>query len=118
MTPAFSPGPCSTYGAAVGKVLRTCRECLYEQCSLHNALTIPSSVKVGARPSMPTNRSYSSFVKPCSATSAGVIVGSPGRGGTSDMSGGHSAQDRFEQAHPVTRAEQRTAGSLGMRHQA
>ena len=56
MTPAFSPGPCSTYGAFVGSVLRSGRECLYEQCSLQSALTIPSSVNVGARPSMSTSR--------------------------------------------------------------
>src|SRR5213075_1244793 len=28
ITPAFSPGPCSTYGAVVGKVFKTGRECL------------------------------------------------------------------------------------------
>ena len=28
MTPAFSPGPCSTHGACVGSVLSTGRECL------------------------------------------------------------------------------------------
>ena len=31
---------------------RSGRECLYEQCSLHSALTIPSSVNVGSRPSI------------------------------------------------------------------
>src|SRR3954465_16002900 len=61
MTPAFSPGPWRTYGALVGSVLSVGRECLYEQCSLHNALTIPSSVNVGARPSIATSRSYSDF---------------------------------------------------------
>ena len=71
MTPAFSPGPCSTYGAFVGSVCSRGRECLYEQCSLHSALTMPSSVNVGVRPSMATRRSYSSGVSPCSATSAG-----------------------------------------------
>ena len=65
------------------RVLRMGRECLYEQCSLHSALTIPSSVKVGVRPSIATSRSYSSAVRPCSATSSGVIGGSPGRGITS-----------------------------------
>src|ERR1035437_7084758 len=80
MTPAFSPGPCRTQGAVVGSVLSSLRECLYEQCSLQSALTIPSSVKVGVRPSIFTSRSYSSCVSPCSATSAAVIAGSPGRG--------------------------------------
>src|SRR6476646_9892707 len=41
---------------------------------------MPNSVKVGDRPSIRSMRSYSSVVSPCSATSAGVIVGSPGRG--------------------------------------
>ncbi len=85
MTPAFSPGPCSTHGAFVGSVLSTGRECLYEQCSLQSALTIPSSVNVGSRPSMATSRWYSSGVSPCSATRAGVIAGSPGRGRTVAM---------------------------------
>src|SRR4030081_2259564 len=79
MTPAFSPGPRSTYGAVVGSVFSSGRECLYEQCSLQSALTIPSSVKVGVRPSIATSRSYSPVVRPCSATSAGVMTGSPGR---------------------------------------
>ncbi len=82
ITPAFSPGPCNTNGAVVGSVLSSGRECLYEQCSLHNALTMPSSVKVGSRPSMSTSRRYSSGVSPCSAMSAGVMAGSPGRGST------------------------------------
>ena len=81
MTPAFSPGPWSTYGALVGSVRSSGRECLYEQCSLHSALTIPSSVNVGSRPSMSTRRSYSSVVSPCSATSAGVICGIAWAGG-------------------------------------
>src|SRR5206468_11154391 len=41
---------------------------------------MPNSVKVGARPSICSIRWYSSVVSPCSATSAGVTVGSPGRG--------------------------------------
>jgi hypothetical protein len=41
---------------------------------------MPNSVKVGARPSICSMRWYSSVVSPCSAISAGVIVGSPGRG--------------------------------------
>ena len=85
ITPAFSPGPCSTYGASVGSVLSTGRECLYEQCSLHNALTMPSSVNVGSRPSSPSSLSYSNGVRPCSATNAGVMAGSPGRGCTAEI---------------------------------
>src|ERR1700704_1730876 len=79
ITPAFSPGPWSTYGAVVGSVFSSGRECLYEQCSLQSALTMPSSVKVGVRPSIATSRSYSPVVRPCSATSTGVMTGSPGR---------------------------------------
>src|SRR5271156_6567318 len=82
MTPAFSPGPCSTYGALVGRVWSRGLGCLYEQCSLHSALTMPNSVNVGARPRRATIRSYSSDVGPCSATRAGVMLGSPGRGAT------------------------------------
>src|SRR6185503_12759032 len=80
-------GPCNTYGALVGSVRSSGRECLYEQCSLHSALTIPSSVNVGTRPSIATRRSYSSGVSPCSATSAGVMTGSPGRDSTREVSG-------------------------------
>src|SRR5947209_4497936 len=41
---------------------------------------MPNSAKVGARPSISSTLWYSSIVSPCSATSAGVMVGSPGRG--------------------------------------
>src|SRR2546423_10442962 len=41
---------------------------------------MPNSVKVGDRPSIRSTRWYSSVVSPCSAMSAGVIAGSPGRG--------------------------------------
>src|SRR4030081_2354857 len=116
MTPAFSPGPRSTYGAVVGSVFSSGRECLYEQCSLHSALTMPSSVKVGVRPSIATRRSYSSGVIPCSATSAGVITGSPGRGVTAGTSGRHASENRFEEAHAVTRSHQRAAGAFRVRH--
>src|ERR1700730_10558877 len=118
MTPAFSPGPCSTNGAFVGSVLSTGRECLYEQCSLHSALTMPSSVKVGVRPSMATSRSYSSGVIPCSATSAGVITGSPGRGVTTDTSGRHARENRLEQPHSIIGADEWAAGALRVRHHA
>ena len=44
MMPAFSPGPCTTSLPRVGSFLRCRRELLYEQCSLHITLKIPSSV--------------------------------------------------------------------------
>ena len=76
MTPAFSPGPWITQGALVGSVRRWIFEDLYEQCSFHIAEKMPSSVKLGARPISLRMRSYSSGLRPCSATSSGVIGGS------------------------------------------
>src|SRR5437868_12238438 len=76
MTPAFSPGPCSTHGALVGSPFRWIREDLYEQCSFHMAEKMPSSVKVGSRPISFRMRSYSSGLRPWEATSSGVIFGS------------------------------------------
>ena len=61
----------------VGSVLSSGRECLYEQCSLHSALTMPSSVNVGSRPSMSTRR-RTRRRQSVFAISAGVISGSPG----------------------------------------
>src|SRR6516165_10571173 len=75
MTPAFSPGPWITQGALVGSVRRWILEDLYEQCSFHIAEKMPSSVKVGVRPISLRSRSYSSGLRPCAATSAGVILG-------------------------------------------
>src|ERR1700754_2440672 len=75
ITPAFSPGPCSTQGALVGRPRRWMREDLYEQCSFHIAEKIPSSVKVGTRPISFRIRSYSSGFRPWAATSSGVICG-------------------------------------------
>src|SRR5712675_2557896 len=75
MTPAFSPGPWITQGALVGSVRRWIFEDLYEQCSFHIAEKMPSSVKVGVRPISLRMRSYSSGLRPCAATSAGVILG-------------------------------------------
>jgi hypothetical protein len=80
--PRVLPGPLQHVGALGGRVRSTGLECLYEQCSFQSALTTPSSVKVASRPSIATSRSYSSGVSPCSATSAGVTAGSPGRGRT------------------------------------
>src|SRR5215470_14209606 len=76
MTPAFSPGPWITQDALVGSVRRWIFEDLYEQCSFHIAEKMPSSVKVGVRPISLRSRSYSSGLRPCAATSAGVTLGS------------------------------------------
>src|SRR5882672_9016615 len=78
MTPAFSPGPWITHGALVGNPRRCSLEDLYEQCSFHIAEKIPSSVKLGTRPISLRMRSYSSGLRPCDATSSGVIWGSLG----------------------------------------
>ena len=75
MTPAFSPGPWITQGAAVGRPFRCSRDDLYEQCSFHIAEKIPSSVKLGTRPISLRMRSYSSGFSPWLATSSGVIWG-------------------------------------------
>src|SRR3954451_23007563 len=75
ITPAFSPGPWITQGALVGRPRRWMREDLYEQCSFHIAEKIPSSVKLGTRPISFRIRSYSSGLRPCDATSSGVILG-------------------------------------------
>src|SRR5580692_9667274 len=76
MMPAFSPGPCSTSLLRVGRRFRCTREDLYEQCSLHITLKMPSSVMVGSRPpSSCFTFPYSSGVSPCSRTSSGVMAG-------------------------------------------
>src|SRR5205807_1229169 len=74
MMPAFSPGPCTTRLLRVGSRLRCTREDLYEQCSLHITLKMPSSVQEGSRPSACLIFSYSSGVIPCSSIMAGVIA--------------------------------------------
>src|SRR5512143_962670 len=76
MTPAFSPGPCITQAAFVGKRFRCGLDDLYEQCSLHMTENMPSSVYVGVRPSILSILSYSSVESPCETTSSGVISGS------------------------------------------
>src|SRR5439155_13654136 len=73
-TPAFSPGPQITRGPAVGNVLSQIFDDLYEQCSLHIAAKMPSSVTLGVRPRIVTACSNSSFVSPCSAARAGVTL--------------------------------------------
>src|ERR1700691_4810771 len=66
MMPAFSPGPCSPRLLRVGSRFRWTREDLYEQCSLHITLKMPSSVSVGSRcPRSCLIFSYSSAVRPC-----------------------------------------------------
>src|SRR5579859_8267747 len=75
MIPAFSPGPCTTSLLRVGSRFKCTRDDLYEQCSLHITLKIPSSVNDGSRPSDALIRSYSSGVMPCSAMTSGVITG-------------------------------------------
>src|SRR6478609_2435268 len=75
MMPAFSPGPCTTSLLRVGSRFRCTRDDLYEQCSLHITLKIPSSVSDGSRPSEILIRSYSSGVMPWSSMTSGVIVG-------------------------------------------
>src|SRR5215813_6921431 len=73
--PAFSPGPCTTSLLRVGRRFRCTRDDLYEQCSLHITLKIPSSVSDGSRPKDALIFSYSSGVMPWSATTSGVMAG-------------------------------------------
>src|SRR6266550_777692 len=73
-TPAFSPGPQITRGPVVGKVRSHAFDDLYEQCSLHIAAKMPSSVRFGARPRIVTARSNSSCVRPSSAAKAAVTL--------------------------------------------
>src|SRR5215471_17240100 len=66
MIPAFSPGPCTTRELRVGRRFKCTREDLYEQCSLHITLKMPSSVIVGSRPPRSCLIfSYSPEVSPC-----------------------------------------------------
>src|SRR5687768_10260868 len=78
---------------------------------------MPSSVNVGVRPSIATSRSYSSLLRPCSATSAGVIAGSPGRGATAATLRRHAGEDRLQKTDSILGAEERAARALRMRHQ-
>src|SRR6185295_17703422 len=74
--PAFSPGPCTTFGPVVGNRRRWMRDDLYEQCSDHITLTTPTSVNVGGRPSVSRMRSHSSFETPKLFAREGVTGGS------------------------------------------
>src|SRR5208283_228348 len=73
-TPAFSPGPCTTSLPRVGKRFKCTLLDLYEQCSLHITLKMPSSVMFGSRLKIFWIRVYSSRVMPCSATISGVTL--------------------------------------------
>src|SRR5579864_2042527 len=74
MMPAFSPGPCTTSLLRVGSRFKCTRDDLYEQCSLHITLKMPSSVSDGSRPSEALIRSYSSGVMPWSLMTSGVMA--------------------------------------------
>src|SRR5215831_16973402 len=72
MMPAFSPGPCTTRRLRVGSLFKCTRDDLYEQCSLHITLKMPSSVIVGSRPPRSCLIfSYSSSVRPCCRRTSG-----------------------------------------------
>src|SRR5689334_2205356 len=78
---------------------------------------MPSSVMVGSRPISCRMRSYSSGLRPCSATSSGVIFGSFGITSAScslremcDQPGEHPA--------PISAADRVLDVVLGVRHQA
>src|SRR5215208_489081 len=101
MTPAFSPGPWITHGAFVGSVRKYTLEDLYEQCSFHMAEKMPSSVNVGSRPISSRTRWYSSGVRPCWATSSGVMRGSLGIIGL-----GPACEVRDTSQHPLTRTSE------------
>src|SRR5262245_19463283 len=49
------------------------RDDLYEQCSDHITANMPSSVKLGVRPSRDSIFLYSSSVRPCASIIAAVI---------------------------------------------
>ena len=77
-TPAFSPGPCTTRGASVGNLRevrssRTCRSSA-RSTSPRRCRARPGSAR---GPGSRGCRSYSSGLRPCSATSSGVIIAQP-----------------------------------------
>src|SRR5579885_1793850 len=131
ITPAFSPGPWITQGAAVGSLRKCTLDDLYEQCSFHMAEKMPSSVSVGVRPIRSRMRRYSSGVRPCSAASSGVTESSPEITCVSVMTalGGRRRVESScrlcqivdkarEQAAPVGAAQGILDVVLGMRHHA
>ena len=140
-TPAFSPGPCTTSFPRVGRRFRCTLLDLYEQCSLHITLKMPSSVMFGSRPRIFLTRAYSSAVSPCSAAISGVTLISVGAVAITLDSllrqkneikeeGGRqrsrrclcSANQRFdhrlENHEPIGGVQCRFDGALRMRHQA
>src|SRR5438445_13265924 len=82
-TPAFSPGPQMTRGPVVGNVLSQIFDDLYEQCSLHIAEKMPSSVRLGVRLRIAHARANSSAESPISAARSAVtllpVIVIPGR---------------------------------------
>src|SRR5436305_4022 len=121
-TPAFSPGPQITRGPSVGSVFSQTFDDLYEQCSLHIAEKMPSSVRFGVRPRIATARSNSSRLRPISAASSGVTLlppimrrtHNPERGAEGSLQG---ADEAGEQALAVGAAEERVGGVFRVRHQ-
>src|SRR5262245_35038411 len=64
ITPAFSPGPCSTRPPAEGSRFSSRAECLYPQCSDQSSEKTASSKWLGSRSSSSTMREYSELVRP------------------------------------------------------
>src|SRR5579859_7048932 len=141
-TPAFSPGPCTTNFPRVGSRFRCTLLDLYEQCSLHITLKMPSSVMFGSRPRICFTRAYSSAVNPCSAAISGVTLISVGAVAIcapkrkkvwqaaslletivreTSSAGSRCANQRFhhraENDQPVGGSQRRFHRALGMRHQ-
>src|ERR1700739_2190894 len=73
-TTPFSPGPQITRVPVVGNVLSQIFDDLYEQCSLHIAENMPSSVRFGVRPRIAQARSNSSALSPCSTARSAVTL--------------------------------------------
>src|ERR1700722_1390497 len=73
-TPAFSPGPWITQGARVGSCFSQILDDLYEQCSDHMTLKMPSSVRFGGRPMIVRTRAYSSVLRPNFRASAASML--------------------------------------------
>src|SRR5271156_1448954 len=140
-TPAFSPGPCTTSFPRVGRRFRCTLLDLYEQCSLHITLKMPSSVMFGSRPSIFLTRAYSSDVSPCSAAISAVALISVGavaitlysllrqtiqikktggrQGSRRCLCGANQRFDhRLENHEPIGGVQCRFDGALRMRHQA
>src|ERR1700727_1069478 len=116
-TPAFSPGPISTYGPSVGSRRSSLRECLYAQCSDHIKDNIASSVSPGTRPRRSTIRSYSESVRPSARWRESVLLAIAAGERSDGDAVGNLVPDRLKQQQAVGRARQRIDGVLGMWHQ-